>query len=343
MQLARDRKLRSALFLCMVLPLVACASDDTGAERQADKIRAVVPPFLTSAPFYIAAAEGFFAAENLDVEFVRLARYVDGLPALAQGQVDVGVGQLTVSVLNAMSGGARIRAVAGSGHLEPDGCAFMGVVVRQGLFGDGQALDPDLLRGSRARIDLVVPQAYWLDRALQSQGLTLNDLEAVNVPAAAMVDGFIGNSFDIVVPTEPQLTRLARFSDESVLWRSIGETDPGYQVSLVFFGPTLLDERPGIGNRLLIALARGMRQYRLGKTERNLDILEQATQLSREELTAMCWVPIDSDGRVRAEGFAGYQQWAEERGLVDRILTDEEMIDRRFLTAANAASRTARD
>jgi len=335
----RRSPIRWAICVCFVLPLTFCATDDHDAEPPSDKVRAIVPPFLSSAPFHIAAEEGFFADENLDVEFVRLARYIDGLPALAQGEVDAGVGQLTVSVLNAMSGGARIRAVAGSGYLAPNGCTFMGIVIRRDMLGDRKLVDSALLRGRRIRMNLVLPEAYWFHKALLPGGLTLEDFEAVNVPPAAMVAGFVQGSYDVVVPTEPRLMRLTQFSDEAVLWRSIGEIDPYYQVSMVYFGPTLLDERPEVGDRFLTALARGMRQYRSGKTERNLDILERATQMSREELTSMCWLPMDGDGRIRADGFAGYQQWAMERGLVDRILAEDEMIDRRFLRAANSAGR----
>ncbi len=337
-------RIRWAVCCCLVLPLVSfCSSDHGDPPHPADKVRAIVPPFLSSAPFHIAAEEGFFADENLDVEFVRLARYIDGLPALAQGEVDAGTGQLTVSVLNAMSGGARIRAVAGNGYVAPNGCAFMGIVIRRDMLDDRELADAALLRGRRIRINVVLPEAYWFTKALLPSGLTLEDFEAVNVPPAAMVDGFVQGSYDVVVPSEPRLLQLAQFSDEAVLWRSIGEIDPYYQVSMVYFGPTLLDERPEVGDRFLTALARGMRQYRLGKTERNLDILERATQISRAELTSMCWVSMDGDGRIRAEGFAGYQEWARERGFVDGILAEDEMIDLRFLRAANSAGRVARN
>lgn len=329
---------------CLILTLaLSCSPGPDDSARPADQVRAIVPPFLSSAPFYIAAAEGFFADENLDVEFVRLARNIDGLPALAQGEVDVGTGQLTVSVLNAMSGGARIRAVAGSGYVAPEGCAFMGIVIRRDMLAETELADPALLRGRRVRMNLVLPEAYWFAKALLPAGLTLEDFEAVNVPPAAMVDGFVHGSYDVLVPSEPRLLQLAQLSDDAVLWRSIGEVDPDYQVSMVFFGPTLLDERPDVGERFLAALVRGMRQYQLGKTDRNLDILEQATKISRQELISACWALMDGDGRIRAKGFAGYQAWATERGLLDRILTEDELTDRRFLRAANSAGNVARN
>ena len=111
-----------------------------------------------------------------------------------------------------------------------------------------------------------------------------------------------------------------------------------FAANLIFFGSNLLDERPEVGERFIKALLRGIEQYNLGKTERNLEILEGAMRLSREELATMCWVSMYADGRMHPEGFVGYQEWAMQRGLVDHVLSADELIDTRFLDSASARS-----
>ena len=60
------RRAAAAVLLALALTLAGCASgDDAGGDR----VRAVILPYLTNVPLQIAAEEGFFAAENLDVEF----------------------------------------------------------------------------------------------------------------------------------------------------------------------------------------------------------------------------------------------------------------------------------
>jgi NitT/TauT family transport system substrate-binding protein len=321
--------------LCLLLPPVACAPADDDAPPPPDHVRAVVIPILLTAPIHIAQQEGYFADENLEVEFVRLTRNIEAIPALAQGQVDVGAGQLTIAVLNAIAGGARIRAVAGNGHLAADGCTFHGIIVQKDLMDAAESTGPEMFRGRRVELDIALPHAYWFDKVLQPAGLTLEDLEIVNVPTAATVDAFVTKAFDATAITEPRITQVLE-SGQAVLWNGTQDVVPDYQQNLVLFGPNLLDERPAVGERFIKALLRGIEQYNLGKTERNLEILEGAMRLSRDELTTMCWVSMHADGRMHPEGFAGYQEWAKQRGLVDRVLSTDELIDTRFLDGAGA-------
>jgi len=322
--------------LCLLLPPVACAPADDDAPPP-DHIRAVVIPILLTAPIHIAQQEGYFADENLEVEFVRLTRNIDAIPALTQGQVDVGAGQLTIAMLNAIAGGARVRAVAGNGHLALDGCTFNGIVVQRDLVEGNESMGPELFRGRKVELDIALPHAYWFDKVLQPAGLTLEDLEIVNVPTAATVDAFSTKAFDATAVTEPRITQILA-SGQAVLWNGTQEVVPDYQQNLIFFGSNLLDERPEVGERFVKAILRGIEQYNLGKTERNLEILEGAMRLSREELTAMCWVSMHADGTMHPEGFYGYQEWAMQRGLVDRVLSTDELIDSRFLDGAIAGS-----
>jgi NitT/TauT family transport system substrate-binding protein len=287
------------------------------------------------APLHIAQQEGYFEDEGLNVEFIRLGRNVDAVPALIQGQVEVGVGQLTVNILNAMSAGARIRAVAGSGHLSPSGCTYHATVIRSALLGDDKVVDPGQLRGRKAELDIAIPHAYWFAETLRPVGLTLEDLEVVNVPPAATADAFLGDSFDLTMLSEPYLSELVQF-EEAAVWRGAEEVVPDYQQTMVFFGPSLLDDRLEEGVRFVAAVIRGMRQYNLGKTPRNLDILERATGLTRRQLAVSCWPSISVDGQIHAAGFSGYQRWALEQGLVARVLSEEQLIDLRYLDRANA-------
>jgi NitT/TauT family transport system substrate-binding protein len=317
------------LVAVLLLPLAACSAARETATHTPDAVSAVVIPVLFTAPFYIAQAEGYFADENLDVELVRLARNIDAIPALAQGEVSVGAGQVTVAMLNAMAAGADIRIVGGTGHLAAGGCTFHGFVVRRELVPDDGVVDTEALRGRRAEVDIALPHAFWLDRALQPLGLEIADLELVDVPMAALVDAFLGDAYDLTGLDEPRLTRLLA-SGDAVLWKATQEIAPDYPQSVLFFGPDLLEERPEVGKRFLSAYRRAIRQYNRGKTPRNLDILSAAMGLSRDELAAMCWVAMDDDARVRTAGLGDYQRWALQRGLVERVLPDEELVDERF-------------
>jgi hypothetical protein len=77
------------------------------------------------------------------------------------------------------------------------------------------------------------------------------------------------------------------------------------------------------------------RQYAEGKTERNLAIVEEATGLTRAQIEGACWPVFEPDGRVASDGFLDFQPWAFSRGFIERVLTEDEMVDHRFNEYAN--------
>lgn len=315
--------------------VAACAEREAPTDEAPARVRAVVLPFLTASPFYIAAEEGFFEEQNIDVEFVKLARTVEAIPALVHGDVDVGYGQLTVTVLNAIASGARMKLVAGTGYLAPDGCTVNGVVARRALVESGRLTRPEELLGLRVELDVLLPTAYYVDRLLRPTGLSIDDLDIVRLPARANVDALIGGSIDVTVASEPHLTR-AMSSGEAVVWRGSQDIVPDFQLSSVIFGPNLLDDRPEVGEGFMIAFRKAMRQYELGKTPRNLEIIARGTRIPVQELRELCWPVFREDGRVGTTGMVDYQEWLVGRGLLERVTPPEDLVEERFVDRANA-------
>jgi len=93
-------------------------------------VTVTLPPFLSYAPLIIADAEGFFAEQAIEVEFLRVNNAPELLPSLVQGDLDVFAGALAPGFLNLVSGGERVRIVADKGHLPPDSCTYFAVMAR---------------------------------------------------------------------------------------------------------------------------------------------------------------------------------------------------------------------
>jgi len=112
---------------------------------------------------------------------------------------------------------------------------------------------------------------------------------------------------------------------------------PNFIITMLMFGPTMLDERPEVGERFATAVLAAIRVYRHGKTPRNLEIAQLGTGLTEEQLAEACWPEIPADGRFDPSRLRGYQEWNVAHGFVDRVLADDELFDQRFIEAANAA------
>jgi ABC-type nitrate/sulfonate/bicarbonate transport system substrate-binding protein len=328
------RSMVCILLLCAAVSMAACGTAERTSGPAPDKLKLIALPILSWAPFYFAEEEGYFEEQNLEVEFIRLARTTDALPALAQGDVDIGAGLLTAGLMNLISEGARLRFVADKGHLAADGCSHNAILVRRSLVEAGVLDDPAQIRGLRIETNRFLPEAFYADRVFNELGLSLDDLEIITLPPSSEADALAGGSIDMTAAAEPDITRLL-MSGEAVLWKRAEEVIPGTQWSAVLYGRSLLDERPEVGERFMVAYLMGVRQFNEGKTPRNLEILTRRTGLGEELLKAACWAPIRDDGRVDAGSLLGYQEWAVSRGIANRILSNDELVDHRFTDHAN--------
>jgi NitT/TauT family transport system substrate-binding protein len=285
-------------------------------------------------PFYIARDEGYFAEQNLDVEFRQIGRNQDIMAAVASGDVDVVTGMLTVNELGLVASGARLRLVASLGESPPEACPLVAVMTRRDTAESGALTDPAAIRKLRFDFDSILPLGYFVDVLLRPYHLTTHDLDVVNIPPPAALEALHNGDIDVTVEGEPYITM--QLDRGAVIWDSLEHLLPGYVSAALMFGPDLLDQRPDVGRRLMVAVLEGIRRFRAGKTPRNLDIVAQASGLPRDQLERTCWPWVSENARIDPATLRAYQQWSVDEGLVDHVIPDDELFDDRFIEYANA-------
>lgn len=328
-------RLLAAVLLSTVLGVPGCAgrSPDDGGQR--DVVTAVVMPYLTLTAFEIAQQEGYFEQQGLQVEFVRMGRIQDVIPLLAHGDVDVAAGWVGANLMNSITHDTPVRVVAALGHLDPQACPFNAFVVGRELYESGALQDPERVRGLRFDVDPLVPQGYWADILLRPLGLTIDDVAIVNIPATTSVEALDSGRTDVMNISEPWVT-VSLASGKTRIWRATSELLPGYTDSALFYGASLLQQRPEVGERFATAMLQAIRQFRRGKTPANVALVEQFTDLPRATVVDACWPVGPDDARVDVDSLRGFQEWLLEHGYIDRMLSDDELVDHRFIDAANA-------
>jgi NitT/TauT family transport system substrate-binding protein len=286
--------------------------------------------YVASAPLAIARAEGFFSAQGLDVELVHLTSTADAMPALVRGEIDAGGGLLKVADFNAMARGAAVRIVADMGHNESGPCVQAALVARPAFL---EVKSPDRLRGARVSTTPLSYGEYILETFVNSKGLKLADLNLSRLPAESAVDAISEGSLDFTYLAEPYLSR-ALGPGRAALWTPLSEIVPDAQLAVMLFGPSLLVENREAGRRFMMAYLQGVRQYNLGKTPRNVEIISKETGLEPDYLRKICWSWIDGDGKILSDSILGFQRWAVRRGLLDAVVPTETFWDPSFLDAA---------
>jgi NitT/TauT family transport system substrate-binding protein len=295
-------------------------------------VRVSYLPTISYGPLFIAKEEGYFARQGITVEFEKFQGGSVALPSLINGDIAVSSGTVNPSIINAISQGAHIRVVADKGRNSPGySCNASGLMVRRDLSESGALTKLSDLKGKK----IVVPSGedYTLARILQSGNLTADDIEIVILDFPSSVVALQNGAIDAAVLTEPFVTK-AMDSKVAVMLLPTEVYTPDFPHPLLY-GSAFLDKDPELGRRFMVAYLEGARQYNLGKTERNLEILSNYTHIDRDLLQRTCWMPVAMDGYQPRQPFRDQIDWEYANKKIARIPDDDQIFDTSFIDYAN--------
>ena len=330
------RKLALTLLLAFIFLLPFSFSyGKEQAQLKPIKLKSVVGPYISFAPWQIAEEEGFFNKQGLQIEFVKIIDSVEALPTVIKGDLDVMADVFYPSYLNAIARGAKIKIVADRGYLSPTGCTYSAIMARRTLVEEGKLNNISQLKGRRVAVTQVASiMGYFLEKILNQEGLTLGDVEHITLPLPARMAAFEKGSIDLTFVSEPWISRMLE-TGHAVIWKPAQHLIPNLQFAFVMYGPTLLEKNPDAGKQFMVAYLKGVRQYNQGKTKRNLEIIAKHTGLDREFLQKCCWQALRNDGQINIDSILDYQSWALKRGFLDKLVPPSQFWDPNFIEYAN--------
>jgi len=294
--------------------------------------------FMSHAPFIIAQEEGYFTEEGLDVELINFISGSSELnAALHAGQIDAAGGTLSANILNAIAQGSTVRAVADKAFLNPQAkCATDAIVARKAHIDAGLLDDLSMLRGMKTAISAGSMSDFSTTTLLEETGLTYEDLELTNLPDyASRVEAFRSGSLDFAVLTEPWLAKAVEDGTVGVVL-TLEEALPNYSSGYVYFSKSMYARESDVGVRFMTAYLKAVAQYNEGKTDRNVELLSEFTQLEPDVVRLMCWPSFRGDGMIDLPTVEVFERWAVEAGHVDSFVPVENIWDPQFVEAAAA-------
>ncbi|HLH26605.1 MAG TPA: ABC transporter substrate-binding protein [Chloroflexota bacterium] len=288
----------------------------------------VATQHLTSdVALYAAQEKGYFTEQGLDVELVDINTGQGSVPALAAGQLDVGVGAVGSGLFNAIARGIDVKLVMTKGSVgtDPQG-PFTGVqamVLSADLAASGAVRDYRDLKGRTIGLsDRGSGLEIMVDRALKEVGLTLDDVEFKNLTYPDMLAALANRSVDAGMELEPF---IAQGQARGILtrWKTGAELYPGDQAAAVVYGPTMAQMGRDAGNRLAVAYTRGLRDYHeaFGPERRNraeiVAILTRNTTVKDPALyDQMGAAYMNPDCYLNADAMAWDLDWYVANGYV---------------------------
>jgi len=187
----------------------------------------------------------------------KVASGTEAMAFLAQGTLDAGGIGITAATFNAFNKGFDLRIVA-SAALQPQKGGPTIILVRKDLKDSGKVKSIADLRGMKVGIagGPGTTGAYFIAKALKDAGLTIKDIEVVNLANPDLPLGIEKGSIDAALVGPPYSDQILAGGKAVLLAQ---DTAPGAMTTVFMYSGKLIKERPEVAKRFMIAMVKGSR------------------------------------------------------------------------------------
>ena len=328
------------LLAFLLLAAAACSppapAASTPTPAALERVKAIHVPSVLFAPLYVALAKGYVKDQGIDLQLDRAGAGQDAMPLLANGQLDVLVGGFSAATFNAVIRGLDLRIVASMGRQPHQGYPSA-LMVRKDLLDGGAIKQMQDLRGRKVALSggVGATGAYRMSTKLRPAGLTLADIEVVNMGFADMVAAFKSRAIDAAFPSAPATTKIRNDGTADYFG---GFTQPGASAVGVTFGGSVIKNRRELGRRLLVALTKGAHDIQGSGylAAENLQAYSTYTDAPVETLKGMDPYEFDPDLGLDARTLEDMQREfiAEGAEQSQAPVSSSSFVDDSFLKAA---------
>ena len=328
------------LSLCLLVLAAGCGSNDSKKDtpKEKTKVSLGMLRLTSSAPLFIAMDKGFFAEEGIEIE----PQWFDAAHPIAvstaSSKVDVGATGITASLYNMAANGQKLGIVADKGR-EQKGYSSSALLVTTDNYNAGVKSLKDL-KGKRIGITQKGSTFhYMLGRMLETQGMSLNDVEIVPLSKlSAVMAALESKQIDGCILNEPNITKVQK-AGYGKLVVQVGDVIP-YQTSAIFYSPDFMKNKD--------AAVRFMRAYNKAcnyyyeaavekkdakKLEEVVNIVAKYVKAPAEDIKA--GLPyIDKDGKLLVSDIATQIKWYTDNKMISGKLEAKDVANTSFLDEA---------
>ncbi len=300
------------------------------------KVKMGYVPVSIFAPVMIAQDKGYFAEEGLDVELVPFPGGSDPVVLTATGELDLAIGGAGPAFWNAVAQDLPITVIA-PGHQEGIPVATPLMISRESCL-SGEITSVADLEGKTVTVNAPGATEYWLNAALSTGGLTINDVtvEALAFPDA--VAALEAGAIDAAMIGEPLATKAEQ--DGIAVRLATDFPIEGIQPTLVFANNDWLADNPELAE----GFATGYMRAVLDLSDNgfadptNLAIIESYTGVPASLIAASVPPVYATDGIINVDGLQELQSFFRERGLLeyDEDIDPASIIDQNYMLSAVA-------
>ncbi len=314
--------------LFILLFLLALATPAETAEPLTE-IGIGIAPVVPDASTFLAIDEGYLREAGFTARIEKANSAATLVPFLASNRVQVVQGGLSLGYFNAVAQGLPIVIALDSSSTPVNST----IIVRSDI--SSQFKTPRDLKGRRVAI--VAPGSipeYAVGKVLESEGLTLKDIDIKYIPfqdmGAAFANGAIDAALEVPPYTEPILKQgLAKaWIDPDSVIRPSPTITVAYMVNTDWAA-----QNKAAAHRLMLAFAKAGREYcdayhhGPNREQAVNELVKNKIMDDRGLLETMAWQSRNPNGRVNAAALADIQDLFFREGKLAKKAPEEKLLD----------------
>jgi NitT/TauT family transport system substrate-binding protein len=293
------------------------------------------------AGWWLALERGYFRDQAIMFQDVRFNGAADQIAPLSGGQLDVGGGAISAGLFNAIGRGLPLKAVADKATDVP-GHGGVGLLVRRDIWDSGRITGPAEVKGMRLGIAARgIALETALDAFLQQGGVSVGDLDLVQLSFADQVSALANRSIELAMTPEPSLTTAAA-SGAGHIWLRTDAMLPGHVIAVVMYSPKFAAEQPEVGQRFMVAYLRALRDYndaffKNDPASRELAVeafIKYTPLKDRAVYDRTVYVGLDPNGRVSLASLEKDQEYFVTSGQQPQRIKLAEVLDSSYAEMA---------
>lgn len=320
------RKIIGFVLIALVIVLaVLWIFSKNGTTTQSDQttVRYAAPLTIAAAPVYVAAAQGFWAEEDLDVQVTYFDSGRKALDALLSNDAEV----MSVSEtppLRAYLAGSKINTITTvAEHKE----------AKMTINKDKVNTAEDI-KGKKIGTVAGTNSDYYMYRWLEAHDIKTDEVEIIQLDAAALSQAFVQGDVDVMFAWEPyNYNASSKVPNTSESWPT--ELYSGRHT--INMNTAYLGENPEVAKKIIKGFIKA-EEYIKNNPEEAKRIVMERTNVSEDALNAL-WseytykVQLDDQFSTILEEEA---DWISSSDNSDSTIDPTKMIDTTFLSAVDA-------